>query len=96
MKLNTPFWSKVLGYKVSVFFLIFTIVLWFISLRKQPERKPATSQYIEKRLASDSIKIQRLEYEKDSILFADSIYILQLRRMSVPEIEQEFHYQFSK
>lgn len=96
MKINMLFWNKVLGYKVSVFFVLIPIVLWFIALRKQPEKKPENSLHLAKRLFLDSLKIQKIEYEKDSIIAADSVYIRELSTMSRSEIEKEFHNQFSK
>ncbi len=94
------FW-RVINFNVPIpaFCIVILISAFVVILIKKKEVQPPQQKQltnIDSKLLLDSITIQRLRYEKDSIKFVDSLYIQHLRTLSKRQLQGEFEAKFSR
>lgn len=78
-----------------ILFLLLIIDCCYLVYKSTSKEVPV-NQSLVNRIISDSLKIERIEHEKDSIVFADSVYFHKLSRMPKADIEAEFRKAFSR
>lgn len=87
-------WNK---WKLATMILFILLIAesWYL-VYKSKSKEVSVNQSLVNRIISDSLKFERIEHEKDSIVFADSVYFHKLGTMPKASLESEFHKAFSR